>query len=540
MLNSFNCLILDNQIQMRDKRIPVFLLILINLIVSVSFNDLLAQDFNKQESLFNESKDLVYSKPDDALKIALHLLKGNVSDVEKTRIYFLIAEIYKVKGDHTNVLNYLYLADENVSGILPIDRIQILIEKAIVLRTLYLDKQAKEYVEIAKEEISQVKDQKVKEFLQTSITLEQLALLLERQNYKEASIVLKNEEGKFGSSLKANRFLNLKYNIIRGRLCFGLGDYENAKDYYDEVLRLVNNEKERNIFAEFYALTGMSTIKFHEKVPQNGTQDLLKALEIANKLQNLYYIDTANKLLVANFIVLNDSRNYKLYNKQFLKTQALLENADQESVNTAYNLIVKEQEKNYSNQLKGYFTKLYLATSVLILILIIVGFVWIKFYSKKKRLNEIISYLEVTRNNFIVRFSEKKDVNKKFFVPEDTEQLLLSKLKRFENSTRFTSKDMSLAVLAGQFETNTKYLSEVINKHYNVNFNTYINKLRINFIVKKLKSDSNFINYKISYLAETSGFSSHSSFATVFKSITGIAPITFIELLKDEREVINF
>lgn len=525
---------------MRDKRIPVFLLILINLIVSVSFNDLLAQDFNKQESLFNESKDLVYSKPDDALKIALHLLKGNVSDVEKTRIYFLIAEIYKVKGDHTNVLNYLYLADENVSGILPMDRIQILIEKAIVLRTLYLDKQAKEYVEIAKEEISQVKDQKVKEFLQTSITLEQLALLLERQNYKEASIVLKNEEGKFGSSLKANRFLNLKYNIIRGRLCFGLGDYENAKDYYDEVLRLVNNEKERNIFAEFYALTGMSTIKFHEKVPQNGTQDLLKALEIANKLQNLYYIDTANKLLVANFIVLNDSRNYKLYNKQFLKTQALLENADQESVNTAYNLIVKEQEKNYSNQLKEYFTKLYLATSVLILILIIVGFVWIKFYSKKKRLNEIISYLEVTRNNFIVRFTEKKDVNKKFFVPEDTEQLLLSKLKRFENSTRFTSKDMSLAVLAGQFETNTKYLSEVINKHYNVNFNTYINKLRINFIVKKLKSDSNFINYKISYLAETSGFSSHSSFATVFKSITGIAPITFIELLKDEREVINF
>ncbi len=98
---------------------------------------------------------------------------------------------------------------------------------------------------------------------------------------------------------------------------------------------------------------------------------------------------------------------------------------------------------------------------------------------------------------------------------------------------------MSLAVLAGQFETNTKYLSEVINKHYNVNFNTYINKLRIGFIVEKLKSDSNFMNYKISYLAETCGFSSHSSFATVFKSITGIAPITFIELLKDEKEAIH-
>lgn len=84
---------------------------------------------------------------------------------------------------------------------------------------------------------------------------------------------------------------------------------------------------------------------------------------------------------------------------------------------------------------------------------------------------------------------------------------------------------MSLAVLAGQLDTNTKYLSEVINKHYNMNFNSYINKLRINFIVAKLKSDPSFINYKISYLAEACGFSSHSSFATVFKSITGITQL---------------
>jgi AraC-like DNA-binding protein len=44
------------------------------------------------------------------------------------------------------------------------------------------------------------------------------------------------------------------------------------------------------------------------------------------------------------------------------------------------------------------------------------------------------------------------------------------------------------------------------------------------------------MNYKISYLAETCGFSSHSTFATIFKSITGITPITFIELLKKEKE----
>lgn len=157
----------------------------------------------------------------------------------------------------------------------------------------------------------------------------------------------------------------------------------------------------------------------------------------------------------------------------------------------------------------------------------------------KKRLKEIINYLEVTRNNLIIRYKEKKVVSKKNFIPQETEQALLNKLKRFESSTRFTNNDMSLAVLSGQFETNTKYLSEIINKHYQVNFNTYINKLRINYIVEKLKSDPNFINYKISHLAETCGFSSHSTFATIFKSITGIAPITFIEFLKKERDTSN-
>lgn len=120
-------------------------------------------------------------------------------------------------------------------------------------------------------------------------------------------------------------------------------------------------------------------------------------------------------------------------------------------------------------------------------------------------------------------------------IPAETEKVLLAKLKKFEASTRFTSKEMSLALLSAQLETNTKYLSEIINRHYQDNFNTYINKLRVNYIIEKLKSDSAYRNYKISYLAEDAGFSSHSSFATTFKAITGIAPGTFIEFVLEEE-----
>jgi len=155
--------------------------------------------------------------------------------------------------------------------------------------------------------------------------------------------------------------------------------------------------------------------------------------------------------------------------------------------------------------------------------------------SRIQRFQEIRKYLVLgIKSTIPVVIETKKEPAKNLVIPVETEQNLLAKLKKFETSTRFTNKEMSLAVLAAQFDTNTKYLSEIINKHNNDNFNTYINKLRIAYIIEKIKTEPNYRNYKISYLADESGFSSHSSFTTIFKSITGIAPTTFIEFAKED------
>ncbi|RZJ27466.1 MAG: AraC family transcriptional regulator, partial [Flavobacterium sp.] len=109
----------------------------------------------------------------------------------------------------------------------------------------------------------------------------------------------------------------------------------------------------------------------------------------------------------------------------------------------------------------------------------------------------------------------------------------------FESGKRFLSKEISLAQVASAFETNTKYLSEVINKYKKKNFNSYINELRIRYIIEKLKSDPKYLNYKVSYLAEECGFSSHSIFSSVFKSTTGIAPNVFIQFLSEDTRKPN-
>ncbi|NPA07437.1 MAG: helix-turn-helix domain-containing protein [Chlorobi bacterium] len=137
--------------------------------------------------------------------------------------------------------------------------------------------------------------------------------------------------------------------------------------------------------------------------------------------------------------------------------------------------------------------------------------------------------------------SENEKDRKKAESPmtSETEAKLLELLNDFEKGTSFTNKNMSLSFLAGELNTNTKYLSHLINRHKNSDFKTYINRLRINYIVDKLINDEKYRQYKISILAEECGFSSHSKFASVFKQMTDHSPSVYIKLLDVENQEDN-
>jgi YesN/AraC family two-component response regulator len=109
----------------------------------------------------------------------------------------------------------------------------------------------------------------------------------------------------------------------------------------------------------------------------------------------------------------------------------------------------------------------------------------------------------------------------------------LNKLEEFEKSQKYIQKNVSLKTLAQQFDTNPKYLSEIVNNHKNSNFNTYINNLRIDYIVEKIKKNPEYRKYKVSYLADECGFSSHSLFTTIFKNRMDLSPTEFLQKLNE-------
>ncbi|MGE8431540.1 helix-turn-helix domain-containing protein [Chryseobacterium joostei] len=147
----------------------------------------------------------------------------------------------------------------------------------------------------------------------------------------------------------------------------------------------------------------------------------------------------------------------------------------------------------------------------------------------------------MVREESYSEFTDVSEDSKQYIKPtdsinEDTELFILAELTKFEDNLRFTHKDVTLGNLAADFGTNVKYLSAIIKEHKGENFKSYISNLRINYIINMIKNDSSYRKYKISYLAEITGFLSASSFTKKFKEIMGVTPSLYFEQLPEDEK----
>ncbi|MGA2822820.1 MAG: helix-turn-helix domain-containing protein [Bacteroidales bacterium] len=133
---------------------------------------------------------------------------------------------------------------------------------------------------------------------------------------------------------------------------------------------------------------------------------------------------------------------------------------------------------------------------------------------KMKALNKI---LPPKLNAFTTTQPPKTEINKDLV---DKLEALLIRDKIYLN------EDLTLAETARQLDTNTAYLSRLINDHYQVNFSVFLNMYRIEE-AKKMILDDQFNNFSIEGIAKSSGFRSKSTFNQVFKNSTGLTPTEF-------------
>lgn len=193
---------------------------------------------------------------------------------------------------------------------------------------------------------------------------------------------------------------------------------------------------------------------------------------------------------------------------------------------------VKKEEKEIT-------VKQWIMASIGILLMVICTLIfWIREKKLiKRKYDHIISKLKDQSFNETTETINEMQTREKNTISSETEKNLLTKLSDFENEQLFLKNDVNLTSLASSFNTNTKYLTDIIKKYRSKNFNDYINSLRINYIVYKLYNEPRYRDYKISYLAEISGFISYQVFILAFKKVIGMTPSYFIQSLKEDSNV---
>ena len=118
-------------------------------------------------------------------------------------------------------------------------------------------------------------------------------------------------------------------------------------------------------------------------------------------------------------------------------------------------------------------------------------------------------------------------------IDENVISQILNYLEQFEKEQWFLNEDYTVEMLASKFKTNSTYLSKIINQIKGCSFTTYINNLRIEFIIEKLENDKKFLLYSIQALSEISGYNNVQTFTRAFTLHTKIKPSEYIKQLKN-------
>ncbi len=112
---------------------------------------------------------------------------------------------------------------------------------------------------------------------------------------------------------------------------------------------------------------------------------------------------------------------------------------------------------------------------------------------------------------------------------------ILSGLQQFENNKGFVDSKISLNNLAKQLDTNSNYLSRVINGKKGKGFSQYLSDLRLEYCITELLSQELYRKFTIKAIAEECGFKNTESFSRGFYKKYGIYPSYYIKELEKKK-----
>jgi len=492
----------------------------------------------------------LYQNPDDCINYSLSILISDKNIEHKIVLRNIISQAYAMKGDYVqsantasqtedmgdnNTLSYFMqtFSDYNLAD--QYQNLDLYNQSQKIITNLLSDSK-----------LLKSDDQKIRITVAKLYQLQALNFGINR-NLISASQNLDKSDQYIDNHNEENKIIGFENKIFRSAYLLRQNHLPESKQIIENVILKLEKEENQPYLAAL-AYENYSRYYFQKGDYFSANNQLEKALSKIEKLPFNALKFRIYESLSKNYLALHNDEKYHEYNKLYIDLKTKIDASTKEGIRYIIKLAESSQNKNIEFQKQNQFKRFWILTLIISLIIIglIIYFLVLRsknkelkkqfefFEKQKKREKTIPEHIQVLKENNILSSDKniEKDSNK---ISKEKETEILQKLEEWEESDQYLSKSMSLSMLSAQMGVNTKYLSEVINNNKGKNFNGYINELRINHIAHLLKTDSTYLNYKVSYLAEFSGFSSHSAFTTIFKSVTGMSPNAYIQEITKSR-----
>lgn len=457
-------------------------------------------------------------------------------EYDKTMVTFTLlrkGQFYCIKRKLKQALENYLLAYKNIENNDDFYLGHIKYEIAIVKGIMGKRKEAlAEFLSMEKQLRNSNKvDQYIKTIFAISNTYFQLGKIENSEKYTDLGL-------KLTKSYKMDEFHYL-FVCNRGKNYYINREYDFAIHDLTNSLDIIKNTNDFVNYSEICYFLG----KCYKETYKNK-----KALVYFNRIDSVFNVEgyifpdiiNSYKVLIEEAKNKKDVNQTLYYTSQFLKADSVIKQNYDYIIDTTHKeydvpelMIQKEKliEKIRTNSLilNLFFIGL--------IILLLLGF-WQYHKIRKKEVSKqkalFDAYL-INNELKIVQVDNEKIIERlpAVEIHEDIIESLLIKLDLFEKSNGFKD-DVTLDVLAKKLETNTSYLSMIINKHKNCSFPTYINNLRIDLAIELLQSEKKYRLYSIKGLADEVGFTSTQTFSRAFLAKTGVNASFFVNELKNK------
>ncbi len=346
-----------------------------------------------------------------------------------------------------------------------------------------------------------------------------------------------NIEG-YKKSIKYNTNDFHFFSLNEGINQFYKKNYKQAKDSIIKVLSFITSQEQIDIVLYAYTYLGKAyenlnsptdAIKYYTKADSLFTQTRVAIPKVTdgykylidyfkshnNQEKQLYFI---NQLLVIDTIL--DER-YRSLNKKISKNYEIPK------------LIFNQETiiKNLQNDNRKYSKNFLILIVAFIILIFLLIYYYYKQFIYKKRFKILID-TSVPNSLSQIATDSTKFEDSSIGIAKETVESILKKLEKFEENKGYLKNNVSLNSLAKQMKTNSNYLSRIINFYMKKSFKSYINEIRVDYVIDTLKKDSKLRSYTVEAIADELGFNNPESFSNAFYKKTGIYPSYYIRKLK--------